>query len=94
MKKIVIFLILIFLIKCNGDMIEKAVNSTIDPRYPEINIKYKTENITNGGNCIFEFENGININETSEEQTFIIENIGTFDLNIIDITLSGENSDE
>ncbi|QNF32601.1 choice-of-anchor D domain-containing protein [Adhaeribacter swui] len=58
---------------------------------PEINIKQGTADKANGSSYAFADQN---VNTFSNAVTFTIENNGTANLTILDITLSGDNADQ
>ncbi len=81
-------------LSCNSDMIEKGMESAKDPRRPDINVKQGETDILNGDTFHLKFANGVNVNSASEPQLFTIENTGTADLEISQITLLGDDSDQ
>lgn len=83
-----------FFLSCNGEMIEKGLISAQDPRVPEINVKQGATDIPDGATYSLDLANGVKVNETSESILFTIENTGTADLVLGDITAGGENADD
>ena len=88
-------LIFAYFSACNSDMIGKGIQSLMDPRVPDINVKQGADNIPSGGS--FGPISGVKAGDSSAEISFIIENIGTADLNLSGATpvmISGANAGE
>ncbi|MCU0821841.1 MAG: choice-of-anchor D domain-containing protein, partial [Spirochaetes bacterium] len=69
---------------CNGKMIEKGIESTLDPRVPEINIKQGSADINIDDSVVI----------ASSGTQFIIENTGTEDLELTGaaaVSIAGDN---
>lgn len=79
MKRIFLIFVLFMFAGCfDGNMIEKGLESTLDPRLPEIRVKQGDEYIS-PETGIYIIRN-VNVNETSPEIQFTIENAGTSEL--------------
>ncbi|MDY6968558.1 MAG: FG-GAP-like repeat-containing protein [Spirochaetota bacterium] len=84
---------IVFLFSCS-EMIQEGLESTEDPRVPEINVKQGSTDISSGGSYTISESQIIDI---SAEVVFTIENIGSADLELTGdsvILITGENADE